>query len=85
MTDGIDPRVLASVDESRRDILRKLVIGSAFVVPAIASFPMDALAESKATITTGNIRGIEMRANPGAAKPAGPTTPGTTQQEPTRR
>ena len=41
MTNDVDPRVLTSIDETRRDIVRRLVLGSAFVLPAIASFPMD--------------------------------------------
>jgi hypothetical protein len=40
--DRID-RVLESVDPSKRDFLKRLVVGTAFVVPQIASFSMDGL------------------------------------------
>lgn len=88
MEDGIDPRVLASVDESRRDLLRKLLLGSAFVLPAVASFPMDALAQNQTPIRNGNITTDgAIRANPGAGKPANPVDPGSTGKtnEPAKR
>ncbi|MDO8975785.1 hypothetical protein [Reyranella sp.] len=81
MTNDVDPRVLTSVDETRRDIVRRLVLGSAFVLPAIASFPMDSLAQAQAPVRTLNTGSgdVHHRTNPdGAVKPANPTTiPGT--------
>ena len=81
MTNDVDPRVLTSVDETRRDIVRRLVLGSAFVLPAIASFPMDSLAQAQAPVRTLNTGtgDVNLRTNPdGAAKPASPTAiPGT--------
>ena len=35
--------VLNSVDESRRDFLRKVIVGTAFAAPLMASFSMDGL------------------------------------------
>lgn len=89
MEDGIDPRVLASVDESRRDLLRKLLLSSAFVLPAVASFPMDALAQNQTPIRTFNSTTTDgaIRANPGTGKPANPVDPGSTGKtnEPAKR
>lgn len=79
MTNDVDPRVLTSVDETRRDIIRRLVLGSAFVLPAVASFPMDSLAQAQAPMRTINTTLTpELKTPDGAAKPANPTTiPGT--------
>ena len=89
MEDGIDPRVLASVDKSRRDLLRKLLLNSAFVLPAVASFPMDALAETQNPIRTFNGAGdAVIRSNPGgASKQVDPAIPGNTGRanEPAKR
>lgn len=86
MKDGIDPRVLASVDKSRRDLLRKLLLNSAFVLPAVASFPMDALAETQNPVRTFNGVGDSLlRTNPGgASKQVDPATPGR-PNEPAKR
>lgn len=35
--------ILNSVDESRRDFLRKVIVGTAFAAPLMASFSMDGL------------------------------------------
>lgn len=87
MENSINPRVLASVDESRRDVLRKLLLNSAFVLPAIASFPMDALAQNQAPIRTINSTGDAIGANPDVRKPVNPATPGSTNKtnEPIKR
>jgi hypothetical protein len=34
-------RALASVDAGKRETLRKLILGAAFVVPVVASFSVD--------------------------------------------
>ncbi len=39
-------RALAAVDEAKRETLRKLIIGAAFVVPVVASFSVDGLVSS---------------------------------------
>ncbi len=78
MTNNVDPRVLTSVDETRRDIIRRLVLGSAFVLPAVASFPMDSLAQAQAPMRTFNTSMPALKTPDGTAKPANPTTiPGT--------
>jgi len=88
MEDGFDPRVLASVDASRRELLRKLLLGSAFVLPAVASFPMDALAQNQPSMRGINTTDPYLRANPGgAAKEVNPAIPGSTGRasEPAKR
>lgn len=37
---------LATVDVAKRDTLRKLILGAAFVVPVVASFSVDGLVSS---------------------------------------
>jgi hypothetical protein len=39
-------RALAAVDAAKRDTLRKLILGAAFVVPVVASFSIDGLMSS---------------------------------------
>lgn len=41
-------RALAAVDAGRRETLRKLILGAAFVVPIVASFSVDGLISTKA-------------------------------------
>jgi hypothetical protein len=41
-------RALASVDAAKRETLRKLILGAAFVVPVVASFSINGLTLSKA-------------------------------------
>ena len=36
-------RALATVDATKRETLRKLILGAAFVVPIVASFTVDGL------------------------------------------
>ena len=36
-------RALATIDVAKRDTLRKLILGAAFVVPVVASFSVDGL------------------------------------------
>lgn len=43
--DGAD-RALASIDAAKRETLRKLILGAAFVVPVVASFSVDGLVSS---------------------------------------
>jgi uncharacterized protein YjbI with pentapeptide repeats len=46
--------VLESVDEPRRAFLRKLILGSAFVVPSVASFSMAGLSVGEASVLCAN-------------------------------
>jgi len=50
----VDPALLAHVDESKRSSLRKLVIGTAYAVPAIASFALSGLSVTDAHAYTVN-------------------------------
>lgn len=49
-------RVLEQVDESRRAFIRKIAIGTAFVIPMVVSFSTDGLSEalSKPGMKGGN-------------------------------
>jgi hypothetical protein len=47
-------RALATVDVAKRETLRKLILGAAFVVPVVASFSVDGLV-SKANATCSNL------------------------------
>ena len=55
-SDEAEEKVLGSIDKSRRAFLKKLILGSAFVVPAIASFSMSGLGvgEAHAFVTNQN-------------------------------
>ena len=43
MADGDVDRMLEHVDPARRAFLKRLVVGSAFVAPLVASFSLDGL------------------------------------------
>lgn len=45
-------RALAGVDVGKRETLRKLILGAAFVVPVVASFSVDGLISTKANALT---------------------------------
>ncbi len=49
-----EERVLRNVDASRRAFLKKLILGSAFVVPVVASFTMGSLDAEKASAYPSN-------------------------------
>ena len=51
----VDPELLAHVDEAKRSSLRKLVIGTAYAVPAIASFALSGLSVTEAHAYTVNL------------------------------
>ncbi|MBW1779876.1 MAG: hypothetical protein JRL30_03970 [Deltaproteobacteria bacterium] len=38
-----DEKILDKVDEDKRDFIKKVVVGTAFVVPVVNSFSMDGL------------------------------------------
>jgi len=47
-------RALARVNPEKREFIRKLALGTAFAVPAVASFSMDGLTLNKANAVTSN-------------------------------
>jgi hypothetical protein len=49
---------LAGVDEAKRATLTRLLTGTAFVAPIVASFAMDGLTISKAQAATANGSGL---------------------------
>lgn len=51
----VAPELLDHVDEAKRSSLRKLVIGSAYAVPAIASFSLAGLSTAEAGTYTPNL------------------------------
>jgi len=48
MDDQLDPKLLDKVDEGRRASLKKILLGSAFAIPVIASFTMSGLGTAEA-------------------------------------
>ena len=49
-------RALATIDVAKRDTLRKLILGAAFVVPVVASFSVDGLvSKAKANAICANM------------------------------
>jgi hypothetical protein len=49
---------LEKVDTSRRDALMKLVQGSAFAIPVVASFAMGGMAPAQAQTSNSNIASV---------------------------
>ncbi len=52
---GMDPEVLAHVDEGRRSSLRRILIATAYAVPAIASFSLAGLSSNEAHAYVSNM------------------------------
>lgn len=48
-------QVLDRVDPKKRAFLKKLVVGTAFVVPTVASFSMDGLSTYEANAQVSNL------------------------------
>jgi hypothetical protein len=48
MDDQPDPKLLEGVDEGRRASLKKILLGTAFAIPVIASFTMSGLGVNEA-------------------------------------
>jgi hypothetical protein len=48
-------QVLDRVDPAKRAFLKKLVVGTAFVVPTVASFSMDGLSLYEANAQVSNV------------------------------
>src|ERR1700756_1958177 len=55
MAADVSEKVLQSVDESRRAFLSKLIVGSAFALPSVASFSMSGLAVGEAYAHCSNL------------------------------
>lgn len=51
----IPQKLLEAVDDSRRDFLKKLILGSAFVIPAVSSFSMSGLGVDEASAIGSNV------------------------------
>jgi hypothetical protein len=51
-------KALEGVDEGRRETLNRLITGTSFIVPIVASFAMDGLAISKAKASPSNGSGL---------------------------
>jgi hypothetical protein len=47
-------KALEQVDPEKRDFIRKVATGTAFAVPAVASFSMDGLTLNRANAATSN-------------------------------
>jgi len=58
-TDDLPERLLESVDEPRRAFLKKLILGSAFVAPSVASFSMAGLSVGEAAVLCANQSGLD--------------------------
>jgi hypothetical protein len=54
-TTSADPHLLNQVDENKRSALRRLVIGAAYAVPAIASFSLAGLSATEAASDVSNV------------------------------
>jgi hypothetical protein len=48
MADDKLDRILEQVDPEKRDFLKKVIVGTAFVVPIVASFSMEGLSPNEA-------------------------------------
>jgi organic hydroperoxide reductase OsmC/OhrA len=47
-------RALASVDVAKRETLRKLILGAAFVIPVVATFSVDGLVSKAHAVCSPN-------------------------------
>lgn len=55
MADDELEQILDRVDPKKRAFLKKLVVGTAFVVPTVASFSMDGLSKYEANAQVSNL------------------------------
>lgn len=53
--DKTESKLLAQLDEGKRDSLRSLITGTAFVVPMVATFSVSGLKINEANAYTGNL------------------------------
>ena len=51
----INPKFIERIDTSKRSSIRKMVLGTAFVVPAVVSFSMSGLTVSEAFAANSGI------------------------------
>ncbi|MBV8576522.1 MAG: hypothetical protein JOZ58_16010 [Acetobacteraceae bacterium] len=51
----INPKFIERIDASKRSSIRKMVLGTAFVVPAVVSFSMSGLTVSEAFAANSGI------------------------------
>lgn len=58
--DRLDREVLEHVGVDRREFVRRTIMGSAFAVPLVASFPMSAAAESSVSSACANQTEVEL-------------------------
>jgi hypothetical protein len=54
--DKFDP-ILKEVDPEKRDFLKKVIVGTAFVTPIVASFSMEGLSPNEAFAQSSNTSG----------------------------
>jgi hypothetical protein len=54
MSEDKSDEVLSRLDPERRDFLKKIIVASAFTVPAVASFSMDGLSVYEAHAQNGS-------------------------------
>jgi hypothetical protein len=52
--DNLDP-ILEHADPDKREFLRKVIVGTAFVAPIVASFSMETLSPDRAFALSSNI------------------------------
>ena len=55
MADDTLDRILEQVDQDKRDFLKKVIVGTAFVTPVVASFSMDGLLPNEAFAQSSNL------------------------------
>ena len=78
--DRLNDEILSRVEINRRELVRRLVIGTAFAVPVVSSFDMAALTTSSANALTPNQLGFggsnqTFGRRPSPAPPRRPSSP----------
>lgn len=53
--DKTNAKLIAQVDAGKRDALRSLITGTAFVVPMVATFSVNGLKVNEASAYSGNV------------------------------
>lgn len=53
--DKTNAKLIAQVDAGKRDSLRSLITGTAFVVPMVATFSVNGLKVNEASAYSGNV------------------------------
>jgi hypothetical protein len=57
--DNLDP-ILEQVDPEKRDFLKKVLAGTAFVAPIVASFSMEGLSPNEAFAQSANATAVPL-------------------------